>query len=185
MQTLEQANQRAADPRFAGPFGMYWLAFLLTGHRETSVDVTLEAFQDGANPFFSTWMLHWSRRLVVAKALGSIRAELAASARQTSKRAATMALPPRNWALDEGTTKIQLERALLAIDLFPRGALLLTVFEGMSLEEAAILLDGDRDLVRKARNIGLRELTRNFARMQGWKSAATRSTVVMSEMQHA
>jgi len=177
MQTLEQSNDRATN--------LYWLAFLLTGHRGLSVDVTLEALvlPDDANPFFSTWMLAWSRRVFIAKALAEIR-ELAASARQTaSERAEKAALPPRNWTLDRGTTKLQLESALLAIDVFPRCALLLSVFEGMSLEDVAILLDADTELVRKAQTIGLRELTRNLARKQGWTSTAT--NLDTSEMRHA
>jgi DNA-directed RNA polymerase specialized sigma24 family protein len=180
MQTLEQANERAAD--------LYWFAFLLTGHREPSVEVTIEAldFQGGANSFFSTWMLGWSRRVVIAKALAAIRDDLAASAGQTaSKQAEEAPFPSRNWVLDRDTTRTQLESALLAIDVFPRCALLLLIFEGMSLEDAAILLDGDRDLVRKAQMTGLWELTRNLARMQGWTSSATKSYVVRSEMQHA
>lgn len=180
MQTLEQANRRAAE--------LYRLAFLLTGNREPSVEATIEAldFQDGANPFFSTWMLAWSRKVVIAKALAAIRGELAASARRTgSKRAEKAALPPRDWALSPDTTKSQIERALLAIDVFPRCALLLLVFEGVSLDDAAILLDSGRKLLRKAQITGLRELTRNLARLQGWTSNATRSYVVTSEMQHA
>jgi len=179
MQPLEQANKRAAD--------LYWLAFLLTAHREPSLDAAIEAldFQDDANQFFSTWMLAWSRRVFIAKALAGIRDELARSARRTaSKRAERVALPPRNWSLNRDTTKVQLESALLAIDVFPRCALLLSVFEGMSLDDVAILLDGERDLVRKAQMIGLRELTRNLARIQGWKSTATKSYVVTSEMQY-
>ena len=197
MQTLEQANKRVADPRFAGPskdpndpdgFRFYWLAYLLTGNQGLSVDVTLEAldFPDDVNPFFSAWMLAWSRRVFIAKALAAIRGELAASARRTaSKRAEKAALPARNWTLDRDTPKVQLDSALLAIDVFPRCALLLSVFEGMSLDDVAILLDGERDLVRKAQMIGLRELTRNLARMQGWTSTATKSNVITSEMQHA
>jgi DNA-directed RNA polymerase specialized sigma24 family protein len=188
MQTLEQANRRAADPRLAGPFRIYWVAFLLTGHREPSLDAAIEAldFQDEANPFFAAWMLAWSRRVVIAKAVAAIREELAASARHTaSKRAGKTALPPRNWALNRDTTAAQLERALLAIDVFPRCALLLSVFEGMSLEDAAILLDADRRLVLKGQLTGLRQLTRNLARMQGWTSTATKGYVVTSEMQHA
>lgn len=180
MQTLEQANERAAN--------LYWLAFLLTGNRELSLEVAIEAldFHDGGNNFFSNWMLAWSRRLVIAKALAVIRDELARSARRTaSKRAEKGALPPRNWALDRETTKVELERALLAIDVFPRCALLLSVFEGVSAEDTAILLDSDRDLVRKGQMIGLQELTRNLARMQGWTSTATNPYVVKSEMQHA
>jgi len=41
------------------------------------------------------------------------------------------------------------------------------------------------DLVRKAKMIGLRELTRNLARLQGWTSTATKSYLTTSEMQHA
>ncbi len=180
MQTLEQTNERAAD--------LYWLAFLLTGDREASVDVTLEAldFADGANPSFSTWMVAWSRRVVIAKALTVIRDELAASAHRTaSKRAEKSTLPHQNWAPGRDTTKVVLERALLAIDVFPRCGLLLSVFEGMSVEDAATLLDSDRDLVRKAQLTGLRALTRNLARLQGWTSTANRSYVVTSEFQHA
>jgi DNA-directed RNA polymerase specialized sigma24 family protein len=180
MQTLEQANKRAAD--------LYWLAFLLTGHRGLSVDMTLEAvaFSDDATPFFSAWMLAWSRRVFIAKMLAGIRDELASSAHLTaSKRVERTALPPRNWTVDRDTTKAQLESALLAIDVFPRCALVLSVFEGMPLEDVAILLNVERDLVRKAQLIGLRELTRNLARKRGWTSAAPKSYVVTSEMQHA
>ena len=180
MQTLEQANKRAAD--------LYWLAFLLTGHRGLSVDAMLEAvgLPDDANPFFSAWMVAWSRRVFIAKALATIREELAASARRiASKRAERTALPPSNWTLDRGTTKVRLESALLAIDVFPRCALLLSVFEGVSLEDVALLLDSERYLVRKAQMVGLRELTRNLARIQGWTSTTTKSYVVTSEMEHA
>jgi len=188
MQTLEQANKRAADPRFAGPFQIYWLAFLLTGRREPSIDMTLEALdvRDGVDSFFSTWMLAWSRRVVIAKALAAIRGELAASARRTAfRRGEKASLPPQNWALSRDTNKAQIERALLAIDMFPRCAILLTLFEGVSLEDAAILLDGDRDLVRKAQSIGLRDLTFNLARMQGWTSSASESYGVTGEVRHA
>ena len=183
MQTLEQADKRAAD--------LYWLAYLITGHRGLSVDVTLEALEvpvvpDDAKPFFSAWMLAWSRRMFIAKAVAAIRDQLAVSARRTaSRRDEKVAFPSRNWTLDQDTTKIQLERALLAIDVFPRCALLLSVFEGVSLEDVAILLDSERDLVRKAQMIGLRELTHSLARIQGWTFTATKSHVVTSEMQHA
>ena len=179
MQTLEQANKRVAN--------LYWLAFLLTGNPGLSVDVTLEAvaFQDDAKPFFSAWMLAWSRRVFIAKALAGIRNELARSARRmASKRADRVAPPPRNWTLNRDTTKVQLESALLAIDVFPRCALLLSVFEGMSLDDVGILLNSERDLVRTAQMIGLLELTRNLARLQGWTSTASKSDVVTSEMQH-
>ena len=60
--------------------------------------------------------------------------------------------------------------ALLAIDLFPRATLLLLVFEGMQIADAATLLDTEPDLLKKAEAIGLRELTANIA--------ATKATAV-------
>jgi DNA-directed RNA polymerase specialized sigma24 family protein len=180
MQTLEQTDKGAAN--------LYWLAYLLTGQRGASVDVTLAALDSDGGPdsFFSTWMFSWSRRVAMAKALAAISGELAASARRTALERSEKAAPlPRNWALNDHTSRIQLERAVLAIDALPRCALVLSVFEGVSLEDTAILLDIDRELARKARNIGLRELTRNLAGMQGWKSTGTTPCVFTGEVQHA
>ena len=180
MQTLEQANNHAAD--------LYWLAFLLTGRREPSVGLAVEVLgsREGASTFFSTWMLAWSRKVVIAKALAVIRDELQSSARRTrSRRAGKLALPLRNWAIQPDTTKVQLERALLAIDAFPRCALVLATFEGLPLEDSAILLDAGRELVRKAQIIGLQELTRNLAHIEGWSSTATGPAVLTGAMQHA
>ena len=166
MQKLDQASERMVD--------LYWLAFLLTGHSESSVEIAIESldFQDEAT-FFSTWMSAWSRRVVIAKALSSIRKELVDSANRTkSARAGKSAFPPRDWTLNPATTKAQLEAALLAIDVFPRCALVLSFFEKASLEDTAVLLNADRSLVGKAQTIGLQELNRNLARMQGWTTFA-------------
>jgi DNA-directed RNA polymerase specialized sigma24 family protein len=157
---IEQATGHAAN--------LYWLAFLLTGRREASVDMAVEALESSdGNPFFSAWMLAWARKVVIAKALAAVRQELAASAlRLASQRSRSCGPMPRNWALRPDTTKIQLERALLAIDLFPRCALLLSVFEGLSIDDATVLLDGDRELVRSAQVSAVQELTRNLASMR-------------------
>jgi DNA-directed RNA polymerase specialized sigma24 family protein len=167
MQKLDQASERMVD--------LYWLAFLLTGHSESSLEIAIESFdfQDEASPFSSTWMSAWSRRVVIAKALHSIRKELVDSANRTkSARAGKSAFPPRDWTLNPATTKAQLEAALLAIDVFPRCALVLSFFEKASLEDTAVLLNADRSLVGKAQTIGLQELNRNLARMQGWTTIA-------------
>jgi len=52
---------------------------------------------------------------------------------------------------------------MLPIDLFPRAAFLLLVFEGIRMADAAILLAADPALIRKAQTIGLQELTANLA----------------------
>jgi DNA-directed RNA polymerase specialized sigma24 family protein len=172
MQITDHANQDARD--------LYWLAYLLTGDREASVAATIEVLD------LQNDTLAWSRRAVIAKALTAIREELAVSAHRTgSRRNPKFALPPRGWALDPGTTKVEMERALLAIDAFPRCAVVLSVFEGVSPDAVAILLDADLALVRKARITGLRELTRNLARAQVSSLMATGSYLMTNGMQHA
>jgi DNA-directed RNA polymerase specialized sigma24 family protein len=180
----QEAKKRAA--------AFYRLVFLLTGDRARSLDIALEAIDsvDGADSFFSGWMQAWSQRLVIAKALAGIRDDLAASARRTATLSiGTFALPSRKRLFDPDADGAgsQIETALLAIDLFPRSALLLTMFEGMSAEDAAILLDVDGNLVRKGRIVGLQELTRHVARMQGWTFTTSRCRLRSgtTEFQHA
>jgi DNA-directed RNA polymerase specialized sigma24 family protein len=157
---------------------LYWLAFLLTGHRDISIDVAAAAVtsQDSANPFFEDWMRGWQRRLVIAKALTAIHDELADSARRTKIANAGGSPTPRNWSLSPNTTKADLEQALLAIDLFPRATLLLLIFEGVRIADAATLLDADPDLLKKAQAIGLRELTANLAATNALVSSSPRRT---------
>jgi len=161
MKTWEQVKQSAVN--------LNWLATLLTGCGEIVAGVTVEAIAASDDPeaVFSTWMKAWSRRLVIARALTAVRQDLAASARRMAwRRTERSALPPRSWVLDPGTTKSDLERALLSIDAFPRASVLLLVFEQVPLRDAAILLDAEPDLVRQAKAAGVRELTVNLARMQ-------------------
>jgi DNA-directed RNA polymerase specialized sigma24 family protein len=152
-------RQHAAD--------LYWLAFLLTGRQDLSIEIASDTAvsDDDASPFFAEWMRGWQRRLVIGRALTAIHDELADSARRTqlarvNSLAAGSAAPQRNWSL---TTKADLQEALLAIDAFPRAAVLLLVFEDIRMAEAATLLDSDPALIRKAQAIGLRELTANLA----------------------
>jgi DNA-directed RNA polymerase specialized sigma24 family protein len=149
---------------------LYWLAFLLTERQDISIDIASDAVvpEDDASPFFADWMRGWQRRLVIGKALTAIHDELADSARRTQLArvhglGTGLAAPQRNWSLSPGTTKADLEQALLSIDLFPRAALLLLVFEGVHMPDAAILLDADPALIRKAQAIALHELTANLA----------------------
>jgi hypothetical protein len=84
---------------------LHWLAFLLTGHRDQSIDLAVETVTEfhTAQPFFTAWMEAWSRRVVIAKALTGIREELAASVRRTEfKRVHESGLPPRDWRIGQG-----------------------------------------------------------------------------------
>jgi hypothetical protein len=167
---------------------LYWLAYLLTGGRAPSVDSTIEAldFEDDARRRFSAWMMAWSRKIVIAKALAAVRGDLAASALRTrSLRVAKKCQMPTDWRVDPATNRIQLERALLGIDLFPRCAVVLSIFERLPADDAVVLLDCDLELLRKGQMIGLHELTRNLARMQDGKSAAFDPVVLKREWKHA
>jgi len=140
---------------------LYWLAFLLTGCRELSIDIVADAVasDDQRNAFFVSRMRPWSRWIVITKAVAAIRDELAASARRTMLSREDQTSWPRWWPVGHEVTKARIEKALLAIDVFPRAAVLLLVFERVQLADAATLLDCDSSLIKKAQAIGLRELT--------------------------
>jgi hypothetical protein len=144
---------------------LYQLAFLLTERQDLSIDIAADTAvsDDYTSPFFTEWMRGWQRRLVIGRALTAIHDELGDSARRTQLARVHGSAAPRDWSLSPDTTKADLEQALLAIDLFPRAALLLLVFEGIQTAEAATLLDADATLIRKAQAIGLRELAANLA----------------------
>ena len=62
-----------------------------------------------------------------------------------------------------GFTKQDLEEVLLAMDIFQRCAVILTIFEGMQVEEAATLLGADKDAVKAAQARGITEMTWRLA----------------------
>ena len=141
---------------------LYWLAFILTGERGRSAYAFTQALDGESKPeTFQGSGLSWARRLVIAAALESNRTALLESIQQ-------------NYAVSEndftkfshragfdmaGFTKRELESALLQIDLFPRCALILSVLEGLPLDEAAALLGAGVDAVKAARVRGLIEMT--------------------------
>jgi hypothetical protein len=146
---------------------LYWLAYLLTGDSEQTVQAFTSAleFKDAPNPVFRRFIVSWARKLVMASALATITTKLRASALRVEQPelgglGQHFSLPsPVRLSL----TKPELERALLAIEVFPRCALLLTVFERLSIQEAALLLNANEPLVRKAQARALIDLTRNLA----------------------
>ena len=180
MQELEQILGRAAS--------QYRLAWLLTGEREASVDATLDALNAGPDPHasFAEWMSAWSRRLMIARVLTGIRGEVAQSARRTaSTRLRSPEFPVGSAGMGYETTPYQFERALLAMDLFPRCALVLTHFERISVEDAAVLLDCTPSLVRKGLAVGWMQLLENLVRPQLRTSIVYQPFVITSGVQHA
>ena len=147
---------------------LYWVCFVLSGLQQLSIEIAADvAAQDYPTGFFSEWMHGRSRRIALARALEAIRQELAESARRTdlARDEELSALPA--LSVNEDITKIDIEEALFDIDLFPRAALVLLVFEKIPIADAINLLDADAALVRKAQIIGLRRFTNNILRKKG------------------
>ena len=171
-----QQSKSGTEESLAGMFlqqpnKLSWLAFLLTGDRTLRVDTEVEALgrNDPAKPLFENWMVSWRHKLFIAKVLSSVNSLMTASVLRTQARHSTslqgmQSLPHLDWGLDTDEDKLELERALLAVDVFPRAVLLLVVFENLSLDDVAILLSVDKQLVATAKTIGLIELSRNMER---------------------
>jgi hypothetical protein len=147
---------------------LYSLAFLLTGNADRSVYAFRRALDsEDESPVFGKFMNAWARKLIIAEALGTIQPELRAS-RQRVVRASEeeIACDPK-WKRRPYVSREEFEEAVVAIDAFPRCAMLLTIFEGMSIQTAATLLNEDKALTLKAQRIGIVQLTRNLAGNDG------------------
>ena len=159
--------------------GLCWLAFLVTENWHFSVDVVCSVLdpEDLYGTFPCQRMILRSRRRVAAAALASTRAELPGSARRTERALATdwNARSKRLFrepSPGSAITKPALQRALLGIDIFPRCALLLIVFEGLPIDEAALLLEENEELVMGALGFALLQLTENLAGQRTTRSGA-------------
>jgi DNA-directed RNA polymerase specialized sigma24 family protein len=151
---------------------LYWLAFLITGDQDQSVEAFTDAVEfDEPGPTSPGSLLSWVRKLVIVAALDMVRSQVRDS-KQRTQRATKNGDPSRGLMAAAGRrvpylTPSDLEQALLAIDVFPRCALLLTFLEGLSVNDASILLDADRELVRTAQVEAAIELTRHLTNRSG------------------
>lgn len=141
---------------------LYWLAFLLTARSELSLNVTVEVLEseNGFELMFSPRTLPQVRRRVITRALAAIQEEVTAGAEQIELQPSDqIALPFANWSVIPFISQTQFEETVLAIEVFSRCALLLTVFEALHVDDVAELLHVDREMVRYGREAALWELT--------------------------
>ena len=159
-----------------------FLVFLLTGDANATVQALVSEAEvnDPEIPFFDRWITPWERRLLITRALQSVDSEIVSSIARYSKipdknqnGARLGSLPLPSWSANQDVTQGQFQRALLAIDIFPRCVLILTVFEEMVLEHVAALLRTGKQLAQRAQMEALIELTRNIAVDQGWSPGDT------------
>lgn len=132
---------------------LFSLAFLLTGDTDRSVEAFDRALNhdETENP----------RELIIGEALGTMATELRRSRQRTAERAEDLPAGEKLQARPR-VAREEFEEAVISIDAFPRCAMLLTIFEGMSIRAASALLHADEALTRAAQRIGIVELTRNL-----------------------
>ena len=78
--------------------------------------------------------------------------------------ATRLELKGRSASVDRGSfTKRELEEVLLAMDVFQRCAMILTIFEGLSVKDSAVLLGVREEAVKAAQARGVTEMTVRMA----------------------
>jgi hypothetical protein len=143
---------------------LYSLAFLLTGNTDRGVEAFNRALDfDEDNPVFGKFMNAWARKLIIVEALATIKNELRMSKQRVVRAAEDELAKDVRLKKRPYIGREEFEEAVIAIDAFPRCAMLLTIFEGMSNKAAAVLLNEDETLTRKAQRLGIVQLTRNLA----------------------
>jgi hypothetical protein len=162
------ADQELMEAFEANSSELYQLAFLLTGNADRSVAAFDNALDfNEVNHVFGGFMKEWARKLIIGQALGAIDSELRTSKQRVSRTARDEDAGAEKWKRRADISQEEFEEAVVAIDAFPRCAMLLTIFEGMSLKDAAMLLNSNESLTAAAQRIGLVELTRNLAGPEG------------------
>lgn len=180
MSTIMTSRESRRSPSGSHDFSdelvarLCWVAFLLTENWHLSLELVCSVFdRDDMHESFPRQRMILKSRLVATPAIAIIKAQLAESARRTERALATdwkrdIGPLAADWSRRSALTKAALQQALLAIDLFPRCALLLVVFEGLSIEDAALLLEENEGLVRGTLGLALLQLTQNLIRRHGW-----------------
>jgi hypothetical protein len=148
---------------------LYSLAFLLTGNADGGVEAFNRAldFDESQNTAFGDFMNSWARKLVIVEALDTIKEELRISKEKVARAPEEEADGNAKLKRRAYISRQEFEEAVIGIDAFPRCAMLLTIFEGMSPQAASALLNADKKLTRKAQRIGIVALTRNLAGESG------------------
>ena len=147
---------------------LYSLAFLITGNMDRSVEAFNRALDfDEDNPAFGKFMNAWARKLIIVEALATIKNELRTSKQRVARAAEDELTKDARLKKRPYIAREEFEEAVIAIDAFPRCAMLLTIFEGMTAKAASVLLNEDEALTRKAQRIGIVQLTRNLAQDGG------------------
>jgi DNA-directed RNA polymerase specialized sigma24 family protein len=129
---------------------LYLLSLLLTGNQGAAEKCFVQGLSDSkrSNAVFKEWAEAWARRKVIQNAIELVHPR------------PTGVVSPENTA-DRDVTHSAETAAILELPAFDRFAYVLSVLEGYSLHECAILLECRRDEVNTARMRALQEIVKS------------------------
>jgi DNA-directed RNA polymerase specialized sigma24 family protein len=139
---------------------LYWLGYILTGDREKAIAVLQAAFNIAGEMSRSTRLPDVAaRRAIIVSAVRrecqALRDAAVGLANRLSAEESIWAFTPPQPGIISHFKRSDLERGFAALHLFCRYSLILTVFEGLSIRQAAKLLNAHELVVRRARDLGL------------------------------
>jgi DNA-directed RNA polymerase specialized sigma24 family protein len=132
---------------------LYLLSLLLTGNQAAAEKCFVQGLSDSkrSNPVFKEWAESWARRMIVQNAI------------QMTRPRPTDLMSSEN-VVDCDVIQPAEIVAILELPAFDRFAYVLSVLEGYSLQECAILLECRRDEVNTARMRALQEIVQSVER---------------------
>jgi hypothetical protein len=133
---------------------LYLLSLLLTADPEKAEQCFVSGLDDCAdgNQVFKEWARSWARRAVIKNAIQLIAPQPETASDPAVRKASTNQQRPE--------FRIEMS-ALLELDSFERFAFVMSVLEGYSDRECALLLNCTRDSLIEARSRALQQVARS------------------------
>lgn len=132
---------------------LYLLSLLLTADPEKAEQCFVSGLDDCAdgNQVFKEWARSWARRAIIKNAIRLVAPQPEVAGDGSARKASTQQRPEFRVEMS----------ALLELDSFERFAFVMSVLEGYSDRECALLLNCTRDSVIEARSRALQQVARS------------------------
>lgn len=132
---------------------LYLLSLLLTAEPERAEQCFVAGLDDCAdgNQVFKEWARSWARRAIIKNAIRLVAPQPEVASDGSARKASTQHQPEFRVEMS----------AMLELDSFERFAFVMSVLEGYSDRECALLLNCTRDSVIEARSRALQQVARS------------------------
>jgi DNA-directed RNA polymerase specialized sigma24 family protein len=161
----ESANEYATREDFCRVFtenmnSLYQLSYLLTGDDEKAQQCFVAGFEHSAeaNNVFKDWARAWAKRAIIKNAIRALQPQAADS--ESSLPASVVPEKDKLRVIRDGHLEID---SVLALEDFERFVFVMTVLEGYSDHDSALLIGCSIAEIRAARICALEEIA-NLAR---------------------